>query len=359
MPALKDGQLRIRDIAELANVSAGTVDRVLHNRPGVKQETKEEILKILEEINYIPNLMAKTLASKKTTRFVILIPGSKSVNSYWAQPIHGIQQAAYELLKFRTVVDIYTFDDYDQKSFTKMASRILKEKPNGVIFSPVFFRTSFTFINKLEKLEIPYVFIDTNLKDSSNIAYFGQDAFKSGYLAAKLMSYGLSGNGELLIVKLVNNLPVSKHVEKRVNGFRTYLKDNKISDNHRIFDLEIDQLEKGEPQKSLSTFFSQHKVDGIFVPNSRAFKLAQFMKKKNILCPLVVGYDLIPKNIDYLESGMISFLLGQRPEEQAYKAITALFNYMVLKEDVKKLNYSPIDIITKENIEFYKEFRNE
>lgn len=359
MPPLKDGQHRIRDIAELANVSAGTVDRVLHNRPGVKKETREEILKILEEINYSPNLMAKTLASKKTTTFAILIPGSKSANSYWTQPILGIQQAANELSKFRTVVDIYTFDDYDQKSFTNMANRILNEKPKGVVFSPVFFRASNTFIKGLEKLEIPYVFVDTNLKDSDNIAYFGQDAFKSGYLAAKLMTYGLDGSGELLIVKLVNNLPVSKHVEKRENGFRTYLEDMKISDKYRIFDLEIDLLGKGEPQKSLKRFFGEHKVNGIFVPNSRAYRIAQFMKKQDILCPLVIGYDLIPKNIEYLESGVINFLIGQRPEEQAYKAIQSLFNYTVLKVDVKKQNYSPIDIITKENIEFYKEFRNE
>ena len=359
MTQIKDGQLRIRDIAKLANVSAGTVDRVLHDRPGVKPETKAEILKILEEINYIPNLMAKTLASKKTMRFVILIPDSKDANSYWTQPILGVQQAADEVSGFRTNVDIYTFDDYDQKSFTEMANRILKEKPQGVIFSPVFFRASNTFIKKLEKLKIPYVFIDTNLKDSSNIAYFGQDAFKSGYLAGRLMTYGLKGSGNLLIVKLVNHLPISTHVEKRENGFRSFIKDKGISDEYRVFDLEIELLGKGEPQKSLQKFFAQHDVDGIFVPNSRAFRIAQFIKKQKLQNPLVIGYDLLPKNIEYLESGAVSFLIGQRPEEQAYKAIKTLFDYTFLNKEVKKQNYSPIDIITKENIEFYKEFRNE
>jgi len=356
MTPLKDGQLRIRDIAKLANVSAGTVDRVLHNRAGVNPETKAEILKILEEINYIPNLMAKTLASKKTTRFVMLIPGSKDANSFWTQPILGVQQGADEISKFRAVVDLYTFDDYDKNSFTNMANRILKEKPQGVIFSPVFFRPSYTFMEKLERLKIPYVFVDTNLKDSSNIAYFGQDAFKSGYLAGKLMSYGLKGSGELLILKLVNNLLISKHVENRENGFRTFMESDELSEKYQIFDLEVDLLGTDEPQRSLSHIFSQHKFDGIFVPNSRAFKLARFIKDQDIQSPLVIGYDLIPKNIEYLESGIISFLLGQRPEEQAYRAIKSLFNYTVLKQDVKKQNYSPIDIITKENIEFYKEF---
>lgn len=83
------------------------------------------------------------------------------------------------------------------------------------------------------------------------------------------------------------------------------------------------------------------------------------MQKQDIKDTLVIGYDLIPDNIKYLESGIISFLIGQRPEEQAYKAIKSLFDYTVLNKEIKKLNYSPIDIITKENIGFYKEFRNE
>lgn len=359
MNPLKNGQLRIRDIAKLANVSAGTVDRVLHNRHGVKEETKNEILKMLEEIDYRPNLMAKTLASKKTTRFVILIPDSKDANSYWKQPILGVHKAVEEISSFKTVTDLYTFDDSNEKSFIDVAEQIIEEKPEGVIFCPVFHNASSAFIKELKKLKIPCVFIDTNLKNSSNIAYFGQDAFNSGYLAGKLMNYGLSGNGELLILKLVNNLIISRHVENREKGFRNFFEKNNISDNYRIYDLEIDPMDEEEPQKSLMAFFSRHNADGIFVPNSKAFKLAQCMEKNDVEPPVVIGYDLIPGNIKYLESGVISFLIGQRAEEQAYKAIKSLFYYTVLNKKIKKLNYSPIDIITKENLRFYKEFRNE
>lgn len=351
-------QLRIRDIAKLANVSTGTVDRVLHNRAGVNEQTRAKISKILEEIDYSPNLIAKTLASKTPMRFVMLIPSAKNANSFWAQPVLGVQQGADELSKFRVLVDLYTFDDSDKHSFTKMANRILKEKPQGVIFSPVFFPDSLTFIKELEKLEIPFVFVNTDIKNTSNIAYFGQDAFKSGYLSGKLMNYGL-GKGTLLILKLVNNLVISRHVENRENGFKEFIKKNNLSGHYQIFDLEIDLLKKDEPFKSLSTFFDQHQVDGIFVPNSRSFKLVKCMKEHNVQVPLIIGYDLIPENIKHLEDGVISFLIGQRPEEQSYRAIKSLFNYIVLKQNIKKQNYSPIDIITKENIEFHKEFANE
>ncbi len=358
MTLSKDGQLRIRDIAEIANVSPGTVDRVLHDRPGVKKETKDKILKLLEEIDYSPNLVAKTLASKRTTRFAILIPDSKDDNSYWKQPVLGVKQAVDEISNFRAVIDLYTYDYSSEQSFADLTEKILQKKPEGVVFSPVFYRASRNFIKELNKQNIPFVFIDSNLKNSSNIAYFGQDAFNSGYLSGKLMDYGL-GHGTLLILKLVNNLLISKHVENREKGFKDFFIKNKISGDYQIFDLEVDLLDKNEPSKSLSNFFQQHQADGIFVPNSRSFRLVQCMKEKNVQIPLIIGYDLIPKNIKYLEDGSINFLIGQRPEEQAYKAIKSLFDHIVLKKEIKKLNYSPIDIITKENIGFYKEFRNE
>ena len=56
-------KIRIKDIAELAGVSEGTVDRVLHNRGEVSAKSREMVEKVLTEINYSPNLIARSLAS--------------------------------------------------------------------------------------------------------------------------------------------------------------------------------------------------------------------------------------------------------------------------------------------------------
>ena len=69
---------------------------------------------------------------------------------------------------------------------------------------------------------------------------------------------------------------------------------------------------------------------------------------------LLVGYDLIEENIKYLEEGVIDFLICQKPEDQGYRSIQAMFNYILMKKTVERVNYSPIDIIMKENITFYK-----
>ena len=67
-------RIRIQDIADRANVSTGTVDRVLHNREEVSEKTRKKIMEIIEELNYRPNLLAQRLASDKIYKLAILIP---------------------------------------------------------------------------------------------------------------------------------------------------------------------------------------------------------------------------------------------------------------------------------------------
>ena len=62
---MEDQNYTIKDIAQMAGVSAGTVDRVLHNRGDVSQKSKEKVQKVLDEINYQPNVFAIGLAAKK------------------------------------------------------------------------------------------------------------------------------------------------------------------------------------------------------------------------------------------------------------------------------------------------------
>ena len=65
--------MTLQEIAQAAGVSTGTVDRVLHNRKGVSQKTKEKIQAIIEENGYEPNLIARQLKNNKTTKKINII----------------------------------------------------------------------------------------------------------------------------------------------------------------------------------------------------------------------------------------------------------------------------------------------
>src|SRR3712207_6861134 len=67
-------RIRIKDIARLANVSVGTVDRVLHGRSGVSESSRKRVEEILKQLDYQPNMYASALASNKKYSFVCLLP---------------------------------------------------------------------------------------------------------------------------------------------------------------------------------------------------------------------------------------------------------------------------------------------
>ena len=82
--------ITIKKIAELAEVSRGTVDRVLNNRGGVRENVKSRILKIIEEQNYKPNIVAKALARKQFSQKKIGIILNSIDNPFYEDVIKGI-----------------------------------------------------------------------------------------------------------------------------------------------------------------------------------------------------------------------------------------------------------------------------
>jgi LacI family transcriptional regulator len=87
----------IKEIARLAKVSIATVDRVIHNRAGVSGKTKENIDRIIKELNYQPNIFARRLASRKILNFAVLIPNISEETDFWEAQIKGVEQAETEI----------------------------------------------------------------------------------------------------------------------------------------------------------------------------------------------------------------------------------------------------------------------
>ena len=74
-------RIRIKDIARLADVSVGTVDRVIHGRSGVSEASKKRVEEILKQLDYQPNMYASALASNKKYTFICLLPEHLEVNT--------------------------------------------------------------------------------------------------------------------------------------------------------------------------------------------------------------------------------------------------------------------------------------
>lgn len=352
-------RVTIKDIAAMANVSIGTVDRVLHNRGEVNQATHDRVMSYVEDLGYTPNLLAKSLALKKSFSIVALIPNAGYNNPYWEKPVAGLKRAIGELQDFNTSISVFYFDAGDESSFNRQFNLILAGDPDGIILAPHFHESALKFLALCAGQNIPVIFIDTDLDEGTRLAYFGQDALQSGIVAAKLMHYGLPECATVLILNLARNKAITRHMQRREQGFMSYFKNVLPDHCIKTISLEIDLSREEEPTDALQKVLDdQPDITGIFVTNSRVHKVARYLsanKKGNLM---LIGYDLIDVNLQYLENGTIDVLICQKPEDQGYESTMAMFNYLLNGKPVEKVNFSPIDIIVKENLNYYKNINN-
>jgi len=117
---MESEKIRIKDIAERAGVSVGTVDRVLHNRPNVSPKALEKVNKALAEMDYKPNMYASALAYNKSYRFYILIPKHES-EAYWQEVEEGAQSACERYRDFKI----------DNKVVLNMEQNVQKKRKNN------------------------------------------------------------------------------------------------------------------------------------------------------------------------------------------------------------------------------------
>jgi LacI family transcriptional regulator len=341
----------IKDIAKKAGVSQGTVDRVLHKRGRVAKETQKKIEKILTRLDYRPNIYARNLSLAKSYRFAVLIPKLNQDTGYWNILAQGIKKAQHELESFKVNVEFFTFDRYSESSIRSTFRTALQHDPEGLLIAPVISHFASDLLQSIPK-QIPYVFVDSTIPDANSLSCVIQDPFQGGLLAAHLIRRMVNSGGTVVAVK-VN--PEDFHINERIRGFQSGMENSK---EIAVVVAEADSAlgEQAFHRLAASIVSTHHDLKGIFVSNSYTFPFAEYLEQQNRAGSIVlVGYDLITRNVRLLKRGAIEFLISQRPHIQGYEGIYSLYSNVVLREKVEKCLMMPLDILTKDNLKYYQD----
>jgi sugar-binding transcriptional regulator, lacI family len=145
----------------------------------------------------------------------------------------------------------------------------------------------------------------------------------------------------------------SRQQANREVGFRNYMQENYPDIKILEVNLPLDE-ERKRYDHILEKFFSEHpEVHHCITFNSKAHIVGKFLLKTRRKNVQIMGYDVVHKNADCLRDGSISFLIAQHAYQQGYFSVDSLFRALVLKKKVEPVNYMPIDLLTRENIDFY------
>lgn len=347
-------KIRIKDIALRAGVSVGTVDRVLHDRPNVSPKARMKVEKALEEMNYQPNMYASALAYNRSYMFQILIPAHEQV-AYWEEIEEGVKMAQEACRDFHIKANIIYYERFDDESFREAARKCLDSKPDGVVIVPADLDITRQFTDRMHDLDIPFVMLDSYMPDLKPLAFFGQDSFSSGYFAARMLMLIAGNETEIVLLKITKNGRVlSKQQDNREVGFRHYMHDH--FPHVRILNLELPIGQSRQLNDSmLETFFAENpNIHHGITFGSKAHVMGDFLLRTNRRNVQIMGYDMVGKNAECLRQGSISFLIAQHAYQQGYCCIDALFKAIVLKKKVHPVNYMPIELLSKENVDFYR-----
>ncbi|MDZ7723091.1 MAG: LacI family DNA-binding transcriptional regulator [candidate division KSB1 bacterium] len=339
----------IKQIAEMAKVSIATVDRVLHKRGKVKPETRQKIERIIKELDYQPNIFARNLVVGPSLKLAVLMPRPEQDGGYWKLPARGVEQASNNLKPFQVKVERFEYDKFSAESFIKVSNKVLENQYNGLLIAPIQIKAAKDFIETLPK-KVPHVYFDSEIPNTRCLSTIHQNSFYGGRVAAKLFDWVIQDPSTIAMVRV---LPATYHINERIRGFCDYFKSRE--------DLNLIEVDVPENSKKIqvheiyeSILSKNRNLKGVFVTGSHTYEMADCISTVPVNRKIfLIGFDLVPANIEFMRSNVIDFLISQSPELQGFTGIYLLYRYLFFKEKVDKEITLPIEIITKENLDFY------
>ncbi len=338
----------IKQIAELANVSRGTVDKVLNGRPGVKAETKERVLRIAEELNYKPNYLGKALvrSNEKTRIGIILTP---EYNPFVHEIIQGIHDAREEFALFGLDIEIKMLSTLEPAEQIGILNYFENENFAGVAVFPLADSQVISKINSMREKNIAIITFNSRIDEINDICFVGQNHYKGGRTAAGLMSKMLPEGGDLAVIISSNNL--SCH-QDRLQGFKDRISET-CPDLH-IVEVEENQDRTETAFKIMLQYTNAYPdLKGVYITGGGSAGVGRALDLKEKTGRIkVISHDVIPDTVRLLKEGVLDFTLGQNPELQGYLLVKILFEYLI-KEQSPATNPVdiPIEIITVDNVD--------
>ncbi len=338
----------IKTIAKEAKVSRGTVDRVLHNRPGVSDEVRERVQRIAKEKGYKANLAAKALAFQKKP-IIIGIIMLNTEDPFFAEIYEGVQ-ASYQEIKDLGIpleLECCIMETGNVDEQLKYIKKLEKKGVSAIALVPLDEEAIKLELNKLANDGIQIVTFNTDIEDIKKLCFIGQDALKSGRVAGQLMGKILPHGGEVAIITQSINL---KALEERNRGFEKVIEEHypllKIINKVRVLGSKNNHY-----SETLDLFKRHPDLKGIYITGRGTGGVGQAIIDLNKKDVKLVCFDLIPETVELLKNNTIDFTITQDPYMQGYLAIKVLFEFLFQgKLPDKEYLYTSLEIKIKENI---------
>lgn len=339
----------IQQIAELAGVSRGTVDRALNQRGRVNPEVSEKIWAIADEIGYVPKSQRRRSGRIPGAVRKIGVITQLSETAFIKDVRKGIEDARKELKDRGVELLVRESEGVNEEEQLRAIAELEAAGMEGLAIMPVESNRVREKLNELAtEKDIPIVTFNSDIIGTKRSCYVGLDNRKSGRTAAGLMALMTRERGKILVITgYFSNSVNSQRVDGFVEEMKTAFPQMELVGVQSSFD-QSEEVERIITNAMLS--FPE--INGIFVVSGgqagvqRAFEKMKLEKR-----PYVIIYDLTPVSRGALEEDVVDFLIDQNGYEQGYRPPFLLADRLLKGEEItKEYRYTEISIRTKYNL---------
>ena len=340
----------IHQIAELAGVSIGTVDRALHGRAGISESTRKRVLRIAKQLSYKPHPAARILSvGRSNVRIGVCIP--EEIHFFYDQIRAGIYDEAGRIdglgieIVYRPVPSL-------REDESKQISDLLAEGVNALIVTPGNPDLVTPIIDKAEKQNINVVCLTTDAPRSRRTTFVGVDPELSGKLAAELMSkFVPAGSEAAVITGMLATVEHRLKSEGFQSGFRQDCLGGKI-----ISVLEAHESEDESYRKTCRLIADHPELKGIYVSTVNCLHVCRALRDRNIAGQIqLITTDLFPEMTPYFNRGTIRASIYQDPYLQGQTAVRALTDFLLNGTKIPRAHYLNPGIVLRTNLALFRE----
>jgi len=272
--------MTIKELAELAGLSVGTVSMSLNNNPMVSEDTKEKVLKLAKEHNYVINQSAKRLSTNKSGLIGVIV--TKNNNPFFANFVYELDRAITDT----EYTMLLGFSGNDVNREERLVDTFISNQVEGIIIVPSDKIQNCSHLNRIKDLRIPLVFSTTAYKDFENDVVM-TDLEHGEYI---LVDYLLKRGYRSIV--FVNGNSSMMHFRLRLWGYIKAFKDNGLKHSDNCIFETIPDYESGY---NLVEKVLEQKPDVIITANDYlAFGIMKKLEELNYDIPndiAVAGYD--------------------------------------------------------------------
>lgn len=352
-------RVTIKDIANLAGVSIGTVHLALNDKPGVSEKMRQKIRELAQEMDYHPNAAAAAL-KRKTLRLAACFPEIEGDNRYYYPQLwNGLRDSMAALTDFNIDFREFSYPENwtsDQSSYMKrkyledLTALLEAGQLDGLVvhgnccpYSPEQLRG---YVDKGLALSL----VDTDMPGSGRLCCVAADYDSIGRTMAELVLGRIPSCGSIVLCAGRAEYPSHCLIEE---GFVAYMREN--GHENLIYKENSNQINETSYQEILHHIRRPDVAAACCVSSRSSVMMGRALAESGKAGRLMaVGSDLFEENKDYLRQGIFQNLVQKNPYAQAFMATRFLTDYLLRDVVPEELYVVGSQIIFRSNLSLYE-----